>query len=80
MNCGERNHRSHGLVLNSELVVRLLVEKGQKLMKKKGGSKIQEKEYFDILINAKRGGLRISNGRKSLRMKKVLHFFGVMRK
>lgn len=80
MNCGERNHRSHGLVLNSELVVRLLVEKGQKLMKKRGGSKIQEKEYFDILINAKRGGLRISNGRKSLRMKKVLHFFGVMRK
>ena len=57
-----------------------MVEKGQKLMKKKGGSKIQEKEYFDILINAKRGGLRISNGMKSIRMKKVLHFFGVMRK
>ena len=61
-------------------MVRLLVEKGKKLMGEKKGSKIQEKEYFDILINARKGELRISNGRKSLRMKKVLHFFGVMRK
>lgn len=61
-------------------MVRLLVEKGKKLMKKKKGSKIQEKEYFDILINARKGELRISNGRKSLRMKKVLHFFGIKRK
>lgn len=45
MNGGERNHRSQWLmVLGSELGVRLLVEKGKKLMGKKKGLKSQEKE------------------------------------